>query len=324
MRNHWWDEERRFLGPAFPLPLDRPFTGAEAARRGVSRYSLQRLVAAGLVRRLLRGVYAAAQAPDDLLLRATALGLVLSPAEVVCGRTAAWLHGVDVLPRTALRAPPPLEVVDTGDNHVRRPGVDGRRRMLLPRDVEVVHGIRVTTAHRTALDLGRLLWRYDALAALDGFVRAGVPLEGLLDDLDRFRGFRGVRQLRALAPLADGRAQSPGESALRLWWYDALLPTPQPQVLVETGASYVLVDIGDPVCRFGAEYDGEEFHTSPEDRAHDAARRSWLVEERGWTIEVFTKHHVYDPGADPVARLQEGHERARRTHRRWSPGRRSA
>ena len=36
------------------------------------------------------------------------------------------------------------------------------------------------------------------------------------------------------------------------------------------------------------EYDGEEHHTSPEDRRHDAERRAWL-RSQGWIVIVVTK-----------------------------------
>ncbi len=57
-------------------------------------------------------------------------------------------------------------------------------------------GLRVTTPVRTACDLGRLLWRFDALAALDGYLRIGVDRDEVLLEMPRFRGYRGVRQLR--------------------------------------------------------------------------------------------------------------------------------
>ena len=48
----------------------------------------------------------------------------------------------------------------------------------------------------------------------------------LVQGAARFRGMRWVTVLRELAPLADGRAESPGESVLRLRWIDLNLPTP--------------------------------------------------------------------------------------------------
>jgi hypothetical protein len=181
----------------------------------------------------------------------------------------------------------------------------------------VVHGIRVTTALRTALDLGRLLWRYDALAAIDGFLRVGVPHELLSAEIGRFRGYRGVRQLRALVPLGDPRAESPAESALRLNWYDAGLPRPELQwwVYDDDGLGLYRLDIALPEALYGVEYDGEEFHTDTE---HDAERRGWLARERGWHIEVFTKVDVYDRRPDPLPRLAGGLVAARRNVR-WSP-----
>ena len=320
----WLDPTGTLLGARCPLPLDAPFTHAQAAARGVSRRTFRSLTVSGLVRPVLRGVYAAGQAPDDVLMRAQALALVVPASAVVCDRTAAWLHGVDILPRTALHAPPPVQVAHTDDTRVERPGVDGIRRGLADRDVTFVHGVRVTTPLRTALDLGRLLWRYDALAAIDGFLRLGVDHDELLGEVDRFRGYRGVRQLRLLAPLGDRRAESVAESAVRLSWIDAGLPAPELQVWVadDDGRDVFRLDLGLRSVRFGAEYDGAEFHTSPSDVAADIERRRWLQEERGWTIVVLTQQDVYGPARRPVDLLVEGFAEARRSVATWTPRRR--
>ncbi len=326
MYANWLDPRGTLLGAQCPLPLDLPFTTQQAVALGVSRHTFGLLVRAGLVRRLLQGVYAAAQAPNDTLLRARALALVLPPTAVVVDRTAAWLHGVDILPRSAVVKIPPLEAVHVDDTRIRRPEVSGRRRGLIPTDITVVHGVPVTTALRTALDLGRLLWRCDALAAIDGFLRIGVPHELLIAEIGRFRGFRGVRQLRHLAPLGDALSESPGESALRLFWYDAGLPRPVLQLWIhdDDGVAIFRLDLADPDVRFAGEYDGEEFHTSPADRAYDLERREWMAVNRSWVIESFTKDDVYPLGADPVSRLQEGYAAARRGVSLWTPGRRTA
>jgi hypothetical protein len=231
----------------------------------------------------------------------------------VTDRTAAWLHGVDLLPRSSGRTPPPINVFHTTDTRMDRPGVASGRRGLEPGDITVVQGIRVTTALRTSLDLGRLLWRYDALAAIDGFLRIGVPHELLIAEIGRFRGYRGVRQLRALAPLGDGRAESPGESALRLNWYDASLPRPDLQTWVydDHGVAIYRLDIALPELRYAAEYDGEENHSSDEDREHDEKRRTWCERERLWLFEVFTKVDVYERRPDPLPRLTSGYRKAR-------------
>jgi hypothetical protein len=320
----WLDDQGLFLSKRCPLSLEAPFTPAKAHALGVSRRSFRFMADCGLLRRVLQGVYAATQAPDDTLMRASALALVVPATAVVTDRTAAWLHGVDILPRTALRQAPPIDIVHMDDTRVRRPEVDGRRRGLLRSDITVVHGVRVTTALRTALDLGRLLWRFDALAAIDGFLRLGVAHELLIAEISRFRGYRGVIQLRALAPLGDARSESPGESALRLHWYDAGLPRPELQhwIYSDAGVPIYRLDISLPELRYGAEYDGEEFHTEPEDQEHDDSRRGWLTENRDWKIDPFTKTEVYGRDASPVPQLQAGYADARRHISLWTPRRR--
>jgi hypothetical protein len=317
----WLTTDGVLLGTAFPLPLDEPFTRRHAVDAGVDPRHLRHLVEDGLVRRVLRGVYAVTQAPDSVLFRAHALELVVPECAVVTDRTAAWLHGVPILERGAHLDAPPVSVCETVDSRVRRPGVDGRRRQLLERDVMELHGLRVTTPLRTGLDLGRGLWRFDALSALDGVLHIGVDYDELQVETLRFTGHRGVRQLRGLAPLADGRAESPGESALRLHWLDAGLPSPELQyrILDDRGHEIYRLDVPLPNVRYAAEYDGEEHHSSEEDLAHDEKRRDWIRRQRGWTIDAFRKDDVYGRTTDITARLRAGFTRARKSMTIWTP-----
>ena len=316
----WFDGSGVLLGAGCPLPLDAPFTPAQAEMWGVSRQTLRGLVSAGYVRRVLTGVYAAAQAPDNMARRAQAVALVVPPSAVVTDRTAAWLHGVDILPRTALSVPPPVTVFRATGTRLRRAGVASGTRGLLPSDVMDVGGVLVTTPLRTACDLGRLLWRFDALAAIDGFLRLGVDPVLLALQVPRFKGFRGVRQLRVLVPLGSPRAESPGESALRLHWYDAGLPRPEVQFWVydDGGRELYRLDLALPELRYAAEYDGEEFHTADDDRAHDERRRDWLNVHGDWTVDVFKKQDVYGPTAAAPTRLTQGVAEARRVLAVWN------
>lgn len=321
MRISNWLAESTLLGSSFPLQLELPFTAGSAHDAGVSRSNLAALVRHGLVRRVLHGVYATSQAPDTVRFRATALGLVVPECAVVTDRTAAWLHGVPILERGSHLEAPPISVCETVDSRVRRPGIDGRRRQLLERDVMEVHGIRVTTPQRTGLDLGRRLWRFDALAAVDGVLHIGVDHDELLADIERFRGHRGVRQLRWIAPLADGRAESPGESALRLHWYDAGLPRPEPQfaILDDWGHEIYRLDVPHPEVRYAAEYDGEEFHSQLEDVVHDEERRDWIRRARHWQIDAFRKDSVYGRNTDITARLRAGFLASKKAVSFWVP-----
>jgi hypothetical protein len=175
----------------------------------------------------------------------------------------------------------------------------------------VIDGLPLTTRLRTACDLGRVLWRFDALGALDGFLRLGLDHGELLAEVERFKGFRGVRQLRELAPLGDAGAESQPESALRLHWHDADLPRPQTQIWVcdEDGIPRFRIDVGRVDVRYGAEYFGEEWHG--EDQApHDEARLTWLTEKRSWVMDVFTKVDVYGSELEACSMLRRGFARA--------------
>ena len=106
-------------------------------------------------------------------------------------------------------------------------------------------------------------------------------------------------QLRYLAPIADPRAESVAESGLRLHWLEAGLPPPELQWwgFNDLGLGAYRLDLALPEAKFGAEYNGEEFHSSDEDRESDEVRLTWLDEQRNWHIEVFDKSDVYAPAA---------------------------
>jgi hypothetical protein len=305
----------RPLGPAAPrLSATDVFTTQQAAAAGVGRHLLTRLTGEGSLRRVLKGVYVDAAVPDSIELRAKALSLVVPPTAVVTDRTAAWLRGVSVLAAGDHLAIPPISVVlPPGNTRVRAGIAAGGIRMLAPGDIETLHGIRVTTALRTAIDLGRLTPPDSAIAALDGLLRtAEFSQQQLLQEIRRFKGFRGVRQLRSLAPIADGSAESLGESVLRLRWIDAALPRPELQIpfFDEVGRLRYRGDLGCSAIRSLAEYDGEEFHSTAEQRRHDERRRTWL-RSRGWVVVVVRKEHLYGPRSPVRSMLRTALAQAR-------------
>ena len=299
------------LGPDAPLPIDRPFTYAEAKGQGVGPKLLAQLVGSGHLRRMIHRVYVATQVGDSLGLRARALKLVVPDHGVVVDRTACWLHVVDALPRRAAYEMPPLEVYSTAASRTRRSGVASGIRDLRPVDIEVVDGLRVTTKLRTACDVGRLVWRYDAIGALDGLVRSGLSRDELSDAVDRYKGYRGVLQLRQLVPIVDPLAESMPESALRLHWHESDLPWPECQIWVhdDDGRPVFRIDVGHREVRYGVEYFGAAFHGDDEKEA-DEARLVWLA-RHGWTMDVFGKDQVYGMDPHPESTLREGFERAR-------------
>jgi hypothetical protein len=284
------------LGDGFPLDPHLPFTRAQAKAAGLSRHTLDLLTAAGILRKPIRGVYMATELGDSLALRAACLRLVAPPDAVIVDRHAGWLHGATMVlqPNEHLELLPVTMFLPGGRGRLRNPLADSGERTFAPGDIVEVDGLRVTSPLRTACDLGRVRWPDLAIAALDAMLRLGVfSREELEAEVRRFRGMRWVTTLRAIAPLADGRAESPGESVLRLRCKECGLGVePQVEVWVR-GVLFARLDLASVDLLLAVEYDGVEWHTSPEQQAHDEERRTELSAGHGWLIRPFTKDEVF-------------------------------
>lgn len=303
------------LGTDFPLPLDRPFTSQHARAAGVTRAKLRWLLSEGYIRRVLRGVFVAAQVPEGLALRTRALQLVVPEGCVATDWTAVWLHTGLLAPNDHLAVPPVSLFRPRGSGRLRNGLCVSGERAFRPGDLMVIEGLTVTTPLRSSWDIGRFATRDTAIGALDALLRLAVfAHEELIGGVERFAGERGVVQLRELAPLADPRSQSASESTLRLRWLDLRhLPRPEPQVPIydDHGREIYYLDLGVRELRFAVEYDGEEFHSSTEDRAHDKQRRAWIEQNRGWIVQPVRKHNVFGQTRDIERILVEGIRRAR-------------
>jgi hypothetical protein len=262
-------------------------------------------------------VYVAVQVPDSVMLRAQCLSLVAPDDAVICDRHAGWLLGAEMVlaPNEHLDVLPLTMFLPTG-RRLRNSLSQAGERRLRPEDITEVMGMPVTTMLRTAWDLGRVRSRERAISGMDQMLRLpGFRREEFLAGVERFRGERWVTTLRLLAPLADGRAESPPESILRLYWIDAGLPRPVPQLEVWVdGTMIARLDVGHLALRFAVEYDGVEWHSSPEQRDADRARRA-AVRDHGFTIEVFRKENLFGHRRDVDARLHAAAMQAARTGR---------
>jgi hypothetical protein len=299
------------------LPLDVPFTAAVARAAGVPKRLLALWCQLGLLRQPIRRVYVAAQAPDSLVLRAQCLALVAPQDAVICDRHAGWLHGAEMVlaPNEHLNVLPVAMYLPTG-RRLRNALSESGERRLRPDDITEIMGLPVTTTLRTAWDLGRVRSRERAISALDQMLRLPkFDVDAFLAGVERFRGERWVTTLRTVAPLADGRAESPPESILRLYWIDAGLPWPIPQLEVWVDGSLIArLDVGHPAIWYAAEYDGVEWHSSPEQRRHDRARRH-AVRDEGFSVEVFKRNNVFGQRRDVEARLSAAAVQANRSGR---------
>ena len=278
---------------------------------------MSELCRAGALRRALRGVYVDASLPDSLELRAACLRLVMPADGVVVDRHAGWLLGAQMVlaPHESMDARPLSVFRPSGGGRVGHSVATGGERALSDEDVIEIGGLRVTTAIRTAWDLGRVRWTDQAIAGLDAMFRLGAfGRDEFLEGIDRFRGQRWVTTLRAVGPLADGRSESPGESVLRLRCVEnGLKMTPQVEVLRGDGLRARL-DLANEELRAAVEYDGAEWHSTPSQLAHDRRRRAELA-ETGWDIAVFGKELVFGPARECDRVLRELWYRATRRAR---------
>lgn len=291
-----------------------PMTVRDLDRLGLSRRTQSRLVESGELRRVVRGVYLRGDVAETPEVRARAVARALPPGSVVCDRTAAWIWGIDVLGPLEPAAPSRVEVVRVDGDRSRREGVLGGKRELAADEVVQLDGVFVTTPVRTACDLACLRGRYAALAVYDAFARqCGLTPVDYAVQLRRFAGRRGVKQARELAAYAIRDAESSGESWTRMAIIDAGLPAPTAQVWVSlSGVGPVRLDLAYEELKIAIEYDGEEFHSSPEQRAHDECRRAAL-RDAGWFVVVVRKDD-FTPG-----RVEEWTGRVREARRERRP-----
>ena len=311
--------ECTFLGADSPVPIDRPFTRAQARAEGVSLRQLASWVSQGLLNNPMRGVYLAAQLPDGLDLRLSCLRLVVPDYAVVTDRTAGWMLGAPMVlaPGDHLCVPPVSMHLRPGCR-LRNPLVRSGERTFLPHEVVEIEGIAVTSRLRTTIDLGMGLRRTSAFAAMCAMAKvADFERDDLLFEVrerGRFAGYRGVRQIRLLAPHVRAQFGSGPECALGLAWEDepGMPPLTLQHPVAHPNGTYYL-DLSCPELKYGAEYNGARWH-GEERSAYDAERVRWLVERDDWIIDIFESDDVYGPGRDPGMRLRHGIERARRRY----------
>lgn len=243
----------------------------------VSARAVRTALAGGQIRRVAKGVYALPEAPP-------ALTAARSHGGVVSHLSAAQHWGFGVID-------PPLRP------HVTLPLDRARRRAGLPcilhwGDAPAIDD--VTTPIRTVLDCIRILPLRDGLAITDSALRKGLDHDELLHAAKRLRGPHRRRIHRTVA-LADARAESVLESAIRAVLIEAGLDGFVPQVVVQDGLFSARIDLGHLGLRLGLEADGFAHHSSRQALVRDCRRQVNLT-IRGWRILRFSWEDImYDP-----------------------------
>ncbi|MCA0146433.1 type IV toxin-antitoxin system AbiEi family antitoxin [Blastococcus sp. LR1] len=282
--------------PTTPVALrGKIFRGSDQVRAGRLTKAQLRSTA---WRRLFPDVYACSSLPPSHARRARALATLAVPGSVLSGRSAAVLWGIDL-------AGPDDDVECTLRPDCRSGSMRGvrvTRRRLADDDITHHGGVPVTTPRRTALDLAREEPLEEAVACLDRLVRAGlVELADVREDAARLTG-PGCRRVRRAASLADGLAESPQETRLRLVLRASRLPPAVAQHVVRRpdGAFVARVDFAWPDRRVAVEYEGI-WHGEAQQVARDRRRLNALT-AAGWTVVFVTAADLRDP-ATLVARV---------------------
>jgi very-short-patch-repair endonuclease len=245
------------------------FLGSQALRCGaVTRHDLRTRY-----RTVFHDVYIARGA--TLTAAAKARAAWLSTGGILAGLSAAAVLGTKWLDDAA-----PAEIV-RADRHTQ-PGIVVHSYQLAADEVHTLRGMRATTAARTAFDIGCGLPVAEAVPILDALFNAtGTKPADVSALADRHPGARGIRRLRAALGLADGGAESPQETRVRMLLVGAGLPKPQTQI--ELQDLRIRVDMGWPEWKVAVEYDGIQHWENRYQRSWDIERIA-LLEAAGWIV----------------------------------------
>jgi len=272
------------------IPADlanRPFNLNEAREHGLTKHHL----VGAQWRRLGGGYYASSAIADAPMVRLTAALRRLPDGAVLSGRSAAFLHGLDYPPCS------PIEVTIRGTS--RFAGLAIRRNFLVPEDIVMRKGLRVTSPLRTVVDLVSRLTTVEGVVALDAALHKRLlRLEQVRAWADVHPRHRGVAKLRRAIDLAEPKAESPMETRLRLVLVLAGLPRPRVQVSLGNEDTFLgRADLYYAGPRLIIEYDGG---THRDRLAYDDRRQNRLV-DAGYRLLRFTAADILESPDSIVA-----------------------
>ena len=223
--------------------------------------------------RTSRGLYVPAGSSRTVTQRIIAAAALLPSDGSIGGWAAAYVHGVDQLDGCdpQLRELPVDVLLPPGLHRLHVPGVTYRRVSLRAGQTSLVHGIRVTSLLRAAVDLA--CW---ADSVTEATVRLDLLLEAGLDPTELRAaapaGRRGAVQARQATALARPGSRSPGETRLRLL-YGTEFPHAtvllNPTLLDGSGRFVAIPDLFDPDAGLALEYDGASWDSDRQEGHRD-------------------------------------------------------
>lgn len=267
------------------------------------RRRFRRLAERGVVEPVGRGVFRISGSPVTWPQRLTAGAWSLGPGTAVSHLAAAQLHRLDGFNDDALA----FTVSRTRrGRRVTGARIHSLHEPIPRRDIVTVEGLAVTSPARTIIDLAR-----DGLTAkrLERAVDSALSLrlttlDQLVARVDEIEG--GMR--RGVARLVPVLMTSGGHSFLERRFLELVhragYPKPMTQVVHRlNGRHAARVDFEFPQYNVIVEVSGGRGHSSPTDRARDAARRNRLQRE-GYIVLEFTYEMLINQPEDVIATLR--------------------
>jgi hypothetical protein len=286
------------------------FTRADALGEGHDDKSIGRALKAKLWTRVRPGSYTfpdlwnALDDPGRHLVRAHTVGHRLGGAVALSHTSAALAHGLTVWD-------PDLSTVhvtrlDGGAGRTEA-GVQHHEGLCLEGDVVQQHGYLLIAAIRAALEAASLSSTEGAVVILDSLLRQGYSIDELMAAYALLQSWPFMRALQVAVRLADGRAESVGESRSRYLCYTQGLPMPELQFEVRDPAGVLLgtTDLAWPEHRLLGEFDGKVKYgrllregEEPGDAVfREKLREDALRETTGWAMVRLVWADLYRPAA---------------------------
>jgi hypothetical protein len=262
----------------------------------VSKATIKRLVAAGVLRLITRGVYVAASTPRTIEQHCAVLSAI-HPTGFVTGPTAGGLAKLRRMPRaSALHFSVPH-----GIHLPRASGVHWRQTTAIIAADRTVRsdGITVAAPARLAFDLAADLRPLDHLSVVNQLLHESTVTVEELQAIERRLGHParpGSGTFRRTLESLGGAA--PSQSHPEVLLAEALrrrgVPVEQQVPVCRPDGRRVHLDLGVAALRWGVELDIHPEHRSVEGHAADAQRRRDL-HRVGWQVEVVTEHDMRRP-----------------------------
>ena len=257
----------------------------QCAAAGCSRRAIQHAVERGRLLPYRRGVYLVAGSPPSPYHPILGACLATGPGTVASHLSAAWLWDFDrvrpdhVEVKTLLACTRRLREVRTHTTSV-----------MLGTDIDERHGVPVTSAPRSAIDLAAYLSPYLLARFVDHLRRRShLTTEELALHLEILggRGRAGTRNLRRIVAerlegLEPGDSDAEVEVVRTLLSYGVRRPEQQHQVVV--GRRVFVLDAAWPEWKVALELDGFDPHATDRTTFDKDKERDLILRRAGWEI----------------------------------------